>query len=401
MNILHVIHGYPPYYMAGSEVYTYNLTQELSKRNRVHVFTRIENPFMDMYFIFDEDVGLVHVRRINKPRGDYNLSDKYLDERVDEAYKKYMKELSPDVVHIQHLSHLSTNIPIITKKEFGIPIVFTIHDFWMFCVRGQLLTPDYKICTGPSEDRCVSCLKYLHTTLEEYRRYKEHMNEVLANIDYFLAPSRFIRQFYIDMGIPEEKVVYSKYGFNKKIIRYRKKTYSPRDSIRFGFVGRVIPSKGVHLLLRSFSSIKDRRKATLRIYGNAGKYRTYLQNIASEGVEFMESFDNSNIDFILDDIDVLMVPSIWYENAPLVIQEAMLKGIPVITSDIGGMAELVKDGVNGLLFRVGDSDDLREKMEMIIKDPTIMNSMETDPESIRSIEDDANFVEDIYRRLIG
>lgn len=400
MNILQVIHGYPPYYMAGSEVYTYNLTQELSKRNKVHLFTRVENPFMDMYFVFDEEVGSVHVRRINKPRGDYNLSDKYLDDKVDEAYEKYLKELSPDIVHIQHLSHLSTNIPIITKEDLDIPVIFTIHDFWMFCVRGQLLTPDYRMCVGPSEERCVSCLKYLHVNHEEYKLYRNHMNAVLRSIDYFLAPSKFIRQFYINMGVPEDKVIYSRYGFNKELIHYRKKIYSPGDSIRFGFVGRVIPPKGVHLLLRSFSSIKEKKRSTLAIYGNTGKDRMYLQNIASNGVEFRGSFNNSEIDHILDSIDVMVVPSIWYENSPLVIQEAIMKGIPIITSDIGGMAELVKDGINGLLFRVGDYDDLRAKMEMIIEDPTILNRMEINPESVRSIEDDANFVEELYRRSI-
>lgn len=400
MKILHVIHGYPPYYMAGSEVYTYNLTQELSKRNEIHVFTRIENPFMKAYAVLDETIGSVKVRRINKPRGDYSLQDKYLDGQVDEVYREYLDTLSPDIVHIQHLSHLSTNIPRISRNEFDMPVVFTIHDFWMFCVRGQLLTPDYKICDGPSEDVCVSCLRYLHTNPKEYRRYREHMKEVLESIDYFLAPSEFIRQFYVHMGIHEEKVLYSPYGFNKHLIRYRKKTYSAGDSIRFGFVGRVIPAKGIHLLLRSFSMIKDRQGSTLAIHGNAGKDRMYLGDIASDGVEFMGAFDNSDIDHILDEIDVLVVPSIWYENAPLVIQEATLKGIPVITSDIGGMAELVKDGVNGFLFRVGDHNDLLEKMERVIEDPTILNRIVTDPESIRSIEDDADFVEGLYRRLL-
>ncbi len=385
--------------MAGSEVYTYNLTQELSKRHDISVFTRIENPFMNEYEHIEEKIGDVHIWRINKPKRDHSLEDKYLDERMDEEYRKFLTHQKPDIVHVQHLSHLSTNLPIISKEEFDIPVVFTIHDFWMFCIRGQLITPKYEICTGPSEEKCTRCLRYMHVTPESYLKYREHMAGALKSIDVFLAPSKFIRQFYLHMGIPESKIIYSPYGFKKDIIRYRKKYHVSGAPIRFGFVGRIIPVKGIHLLLRSFSSIEKKNGATLSVYGSAGNYIKYLENMSTEGVYFKGGFDNSIIDSVLEEMDVLVVPSIWYENAPLVIQEATLKGIPVITSNIGGMAELVEEGVNGFLFDVNSVDSLRERMEEIITNPEILNAMNINPENVRSIEEDAKEIERIYRRL--
>ncbi len=400
MKILQVIHGFPPYYMAGSEVYTYNLTKELSKNHEVYVFTRIENPFLPAYEYIDEVYKGLKIRRINKPQRDYSLEDKYKDSNIDHLYRQYVKKINPDIVHIQHLSHLSTNIINITKDELDIPIVFTIHDFWMYCVRGQLIQSNNTICNGPEIKKCSNCLYYLHTNPEEVRKYREHMENIIRKIDIFLAPSKFIKQFYEKMNVPSERIVYSRYGFRKDLIKFRKRIFHSNDKISFGFVGRIIPTKGIHILIKSFASIKNKNDAKLLIYGDAGKAYQFLKDLADENTYFKGKFDNDDIDHVLDAIDILIVPSIWYENSPLVIQEAFLKGIPVITSNIGGMAELVKDGVNGFLFDVGSIEKLKEKIEMIIKNPTVLNSLTIDPNSVRSIREDSEYILKIYEGLI-
>jgi len=399
MRILEVIHGFPPYYMAGSEVYAYTLSKELAKSHDVYVFSRIENPFMDIYSLVEENIEGIKLFRVNKPRGDYTLSDKYLDNKIDEIYQSILKDIDPDVVHIHHLSHLSTNIPILTKKYFGKPVVFTIHDFWMFCPRGQLLTSNYKLCEGPDVTRCSQCLNYLHVKENDIIKYLTHMREVLDNIDVFLSPSNFLRDYFIKEGLPDSKIIYSPYGFDKSKIKYRRKKYSSDDSLSFGYIGRIIPSKGIHLLIKAFSSIEIKKGSSLHIYGDAGRYKTYLEKLGDQHVHFHGGFHNDEIDKILDNIDVLVVPSIWYENSPLVIQEAFLKGIPVIASNIGGMKELISDGVDGFLFRMGDIKSLSDILTNLIDNPTLLNSLQVKREKVRSIEDDADAILKVFRRV--
>ncbi|MGC8581678.1 MAG: glycosyltransferase family 4 protein [Thermoplasmata archaeon] len=399
MKILLVIHGFPPYYMAGSEVYAYNLSIELARNNMVYVFSRIENEFERQYSEIDEVIDGIRVHRVNKWKGDYNLRDKYVDEKMDDIFRSYIDKVNPDIVHIQHLSHLSTNIVSIAKN-YGLPIVFTIHDFWMFCPRGQLLTPEYELCSLPDKERCVSCLSYLHTTMDDINEYIKHMHDILDKIDIFVSPSKYLMSFYHSMGIDPRKTVYSRYGFIKGRIKYRKKIYREWDHINFGYIGRIIPAKGIHLLIKAFSSI-NKENITLKIYGTTGKNRYYLEKIAkNSNILFMEGFDNRNIDYILNSIDVLVVPSIWYENSPLVIQEAFMKGIPVITSNIGGMAELVKDGINGFLFTPGDIESLKGKILAIAQNPSILNNVNPIPDDVQDIHEDVRHLENIYRRLL-
>lgn len=402
MKILHVIHGYPPYYMAGSEVYTYNLTQELAlKGNEVYVFTRVENPFESPYVAFDEKVGNVYVRRINKPFPDYSLQDKYIDRKIENEFKKYLDKVNPDIVHIQHLSHLSTNIVKITYEK-KIPMIYTLHDYWLICVRGQLISRDLKICSGPNDSKCHKCLSYLHPTFQEIIEYRRHMANIINMINLFLSPSRFLINVVTRFGIPKHKVVYSPYGFKKDLIIYREKIWRKDSKITFGYVGRIIPSKGVHHLIKAFKKSENRDKSRLIIFGDPGKYKKYLEQMIGESnIELRGGFDNRLIDKVLNEIDVLVVPSIWFENSPLVIQEAFLKGIPVITSGFGGMSELVKDHVNGFLFPPGNINALSKLIDRIIRDPSILNSVKPNPNNVRSIEDDASFVISKYMEVIS
>ncbi|RUM58804.1 MAG: hypothetical protein DSY60_01000 [Persephonella sp.] len=399
MKILQVIHGFPPYYMAGSEVYTYNLTNELSKNNEVFIFTRIENPFMKPFETIEEKIKNLNIYRINNPTPEYSIERKYLNKNIDKIFEEFLAKIKPDIVHIQHLSHLSTNIVNIVK-DYNIPIVFTIHDFWMFCLRGQLLTRDYQICKGPDEKECISCLWYLNTNEQNFSTYKKHMEEIINKINIFLAPSKTVRDFFIRNGINENKVILSKYGFDKTKIKYRRKRFEKNQGITFGFVGRIIPAKGIHILIEAFNRTKNKNNSVLKIFGSLGNLKTYLESLAGKNIYFMGGFNNEEIDKILDEIDILVVPSIWYENSPLVIQEAFLKGIPVITSNIGGMAELVEDGKNGFLFKIGDIEDLKNKTEMIMENPTILNNLDINPKEVRDIKEDAKSIQRIYEDLL-
>ena len=136
MHILKIIHGYPPNYNAGSEVYSQSICNELSKKNKVSVFTREENPYAP-------DFGIRHQQEndnfqfyfVNNPQG----KDGYRHQQIDVNFAQLIAEIKPDVAHVGHLNHLSTGLIDELKKQ-NIPIVFTLHDFWLMCPRGQFLT---------------------------------------------------------------------------------------------------------------------------------------------------------------------------------------------------------------------------------------------------------------------
>ncbi len=392
MKALKVIHGFPPDYMAGSEVYSYRLVKALSRKlDKITVFTGIENEFAEKYHVYDEVYNDIEVHRINKLRRDYAYQDKFYDEGVEADFRNYLSRTEPDVVHFGHLSHLSTRLLHIAAKEYQRPIVFTVHDFWLFCVKGQLIDQNNQICSGANAEKCHHCSPY-QTTVEEVDQQLTYMRGILELIDIFLLPSHTLRNYFIQQDIPKEKLVFSRYGFDTGAIKCHKKIYHKRSPVNFGFMGRVIPSKGIRTLIEAFSGIN----AHLSIYGKIGNQRRFLEQ---ENIQCKGSYDNDNIDHVLAEIDVLVVPSIWLENSPLVIQEAFLAGVPVITSDIGGMNELVTEGVNGFLFEKGCAESLQAVIERIVNNPELLNNLSISRNAVRCIEDDADFVYGIYKQV--
>jgi glycosyltransferase involved in cell wall biosynthesis len=393
MRVLKVIHGFPPDYMAGSEVYSYHLVKELINQNvETFVFTRVENEFDNNYKIYNEQYENINIQRVNKPKKDYLYEDKFYDKNIDKIFENYLLEIKPDIVHIGHLSHLSTNIIKIIKK-YNIPIVYTIHDFWLYCVKGQMINQNNEICKKPSIENCLVCSNYL----VQYRQVEEtfkHMREVISLIDIFISPSHTLRDFFIKQGVDKDKIKYLKYGFNTQKIEFNKKIFTKTSKIKFGFMGRVIPTKGIKVLVEAFKELPEE---TLSIYGNIGVQKRFLE---TKNIIFKGQYNNNNINEVLKNIDVLIVPSIWYENAPLVIQEAFLAGIIVITSDIGGMAELVKDKVNGFTFKAGSSEELKKLIKKISNNPTILNNLVSSKDMVVDIKDDIKEIVKIYKALL-
>ncbi|TAM43269.1 glycosyltransferase [bacterium] len=225
-------------------------------------------------------------------------------------------------------------------------------------------------------------------------------------VDIFLTPSRFIKEKFTDFGIPQSKIIISPYGLNTAYFNRIEKS-GQNGKIRFAFMGTLLPSKGPHVLISAFKRIR-RANAELKIYGSDRVYKgfeSYLRSIkkacGNKNIHFMGGYKNEDIGSILSEVDVLVVPSIWHENAPLVIQEAFLAKTPVIASRTGGIPELVTDGVNGLLFNPADIQDLTDKIRYAVDNPEVMNEFKKNMPRVKNIEVNAGEMEEIYAGLIA
>jgi len=179
----------------------------------------------------------------------------------------------------------------------------------------------------------------------------------------------------------------------------------PRGPVRFGYIGALHPQKGIELLLEAFRDLGDR--ASLHIFGSAfgspisQSFWQRVRNRADASVIFHGAYDNENVGAILADLDVIVVPSLWFENSPLTIQEAFIARVPVITADAGGMAELVRNQIDGLTFRLGDASDLRDKLVRVIEHPEILDRLRSGIPPVPGIEAHARDLLARYRQLLS
>ena len=451
MKIIQVIHRFPPHSLGGSEVYTYTLSRELAKEHEVYVFHAINNPDSEEYEMSCGAYEGFQVCRINNTFKDCtSFRRTYKNDAIAKSFGDFLEKVQPDIVHFGHLIELSTTL-IVEAKKRNIPVVFTLHDFWLFCQLGQLLKSDLSLCQGPTISECSKCLaphlatskglrKLFHmvrravpnfqqrTRLRKilsvlYRHYAEiislrnvnehahiqeraiHIKHICSLVDLFIAPSRFLLEKSVEFGIPRQKIIYCDYGFDMALFTNFAKAPSPK--IRFGYIGTLIPSKGIHVLLQAFNSIEN-QNVELRIHGyfvpfhlGFEDYPDYLRSLCQKvNLHWCGKYENRDVAGLLSHIDVLVVPSIWYENSPLTIHEAFMAGIPVITSNIGGMAELISDGENGLHFQVGDPADLAKQMKKVLDDPGLIERLKENIRPVIPIEVHAMEIEKVYRGVM-
>lgn len=429
MKILKVIHGYPPLYNAGSEVYSQTLCLGMVDRgHEVHVFTREENPFAKDYEVrnafdcLDQRIKL-HIANIPGEKHRYRYSHKELDR----IFSQLLKELTPDVVHIGHLNHLSTTL-VHKIKDVGIPIVYTLHDYWLMCPRGQFIqrnssNPLWALCDGQKNQKCAEkcysgyfsgCSQQKETDTAYWTdwvgRRMDLMRDVAGQIDHFIAPAKYLYdRFVSQFALSENKLTFLDYGFDHERLKHRKR--EPEEDFTFGYIGTHIPAKGIQLLVRAFAHL-DRGR--LRIWGkprdqNTGALKAIISDLppsVAKRIEWIAEYRNEEIvSEVFNRVDAIVTPSIWVENSPLVIHEALQARVPVITADAGGMAEHVKHEINGLQFKHRCEKSLAEQMHRFVNDPTEAKRLGqrgylyAEDGNIPSIDSHAEAVEEIYQQV--
>jgi len=223
----------------------------------------------------------------------------------------------------------------------------------------------------------------------------------LKEADLLISPSSFLRNKFVEHGFSQDSILVSDNGTNTRLFQNLRKR--PSNKVRFGYIGTIQRHKGVHILVEAFNKV-NHPQAELKIFGDpllAPNYYAELKNMArNRRIQFLAEFDNSNIAHILSEIDVLVVPSIWPENSPLTIHEAKLAKVPVIASNLGGMPDLVEDGITGLLFKPGNADELLDKLNLLIEHRKLIKRFQGNIKPIKSIEENARELEELYRKLI-
>ncbi|WP_372365114.1 glycosyltransferase [Candidatus Uabimicrobium sp. HlEnr_7] len=425
MHILKVIHGYPPKYNAGSEVYSQSICNQLAKSHKVSIFTREQNIFASDFSIREEADGSLTKYFINLPRE----KDGYRHSQLDSAFAQLLDRVKPDVAHIGHLNHLSTGI-IDKLNEKKIPIIFTLHDFWLMCPRGQFLQTNfanpnfYQLCSFQENRKCTeNCYRaYFSGQESDYERDVEYWTQwiqtrmeetkrLCKKIQLFLAPSRYLQSRFIEeFKLPQEKIVYLDYGFP---LEYLQPVEKQNEEFTFSYIGTHIPAKGVSLLIKAFVRLKG--KAKLKIWGrNNGQGTASLQALAkglsssmAEKIEWMGEYANCDIAHkVFAATDAIVVPSIWGENSPLVIHEAQACHTPVITANYGGMKEYVHHKVNGLLFAHRNWKSLAEQMQYALDHPGEMKNfgkkgyLFSDDGQVPSIQNHCTALEKFYQNVV-
>ena len=426
MKVLQVIHGYPMRYNAGSEVYTQALCHGLAEHHEVHVFTRAEDPFAPDFRLRvepDLDDPRVTLHVVNNPRN----RDRYREPGIDRRFAETLDRVRPDIVHVGHLNHLSTSLPAEAAAR-TIPVVYTLHDYWLMCPRGQFIQTfpqdpgdPWAVCDGQQDRKCAErCYaRYFGGDPEEretdvaywtgwVERRMRHVRRMTESVDLFVAPSRYLHDRYRDdFGLPERQLAFLDYGFD--LSRLQGRLRLPGEPFTFGYIGTHIPAKGIDDLIRAFGIVDG--ETILRIWGRSrGQDTAALKALVrglpegkQERLEWFPEYRNRDIVAdVFNRVDAIVVPSIWVENSPLVIHEAQQARVPVITADAGGMAEYVHHEVNGLRFEHRSHRSLASRMQRFVDDPGLARRFGqrgyafTDSGDVVSMGDHVREVERLY-----
>jgi glycosyltransferase involved in cell wall biosynthesis len=409
-----VVHRFLPD-LAGVEICTLNLARALPSRHNVLVYYRDHASQTPGFRAVDDVVAGLSVRRVSLNltgwrRNRYRqFISPYRNPEIERDFAQTLARFRPDVVHFQHLMYLSAKLVEIAGRQY-VPTVITLHDFWFKCHKTLLLRYTGEICQDREGFRaCADCLNGRRRpwpirwlTAGMLRRRDRLLRQALRGAQVVIAPSRFLKdQFVRDGYLPADSIHVIENGIDATgVLRHRQR--ADGEPIKFAYVGSIAFHKGVHVLIEAFNHVRG--PAVLDIYGSLETYPAYAARLRDEIVHpdtrLKGPLERSDIWRVLSETDVLVVPSLWYEaNSPLVMREAFAAGVPVIVSDLGAVAEKVRDGIDGLIFPPGDSQELQAVLQNLVDAPAQIEHMRQRIEPVTCVADNTQRTESIYVAL--
>ncbi|WP_299130306.1 glycosyltransferase family 4 protein [uncultured Amaricoccus sp.] len=376
MRILQIAHDHPDWTSGGTEILAHRLTRDLDARDDfgarfLAAATSLQRPDVAPGALAAQGEDFV------LRTGAY---DRFSMTRLDGtdwvgSLARVLDATRPEIVHLHGLDRIGAEVlPALRRLAPRARIVLTLHDYQLICPNdGLMLTPrDGARCDLAGADRCHRCFPEISAARHALRR--AHLMALLDLVDVFLAPSAFLRDRFVAWGLDPARVRLVPNAVPAMPLAGTAPRARPN---RFAFLGNIARHKGVLTLLEAAARLTgDDLRVTL--HGGLGwaedsfraEFATHL-GAARPVAQHLGAYSRAEVAELIQRADWIVVPSIWWENAPLVILEAQAAGRPVITSGIGGMAELVADGINGLHVRPGDAAALAETMREVADQPEL------------------------------
>jgi glycosyltransferase involved in cell wall biosynthesis len=446
LRVLFTTHQFFPESRAGVEIVTLGLARELKAHGHEPFVLSAKRTVPHSHLrpgeTEDNEFGGVPVRRIGRPEEGlarpYELN--YRNIAMAEKAREYVREIGPDLVHAMHLQGLSASV-LPVCEEFGLPTIFTAADFWTVCPVVDLRRHDGVMCEGPDVSHCVRCLASRsadprlqkaarlvpgavtsaaglasRTPLSRFsfplrqigavRDRAAYIRDRMGSVDQILAYTHLARDLLVANGIGRGKIRVSPYGIDTSHVAHVPTERRPSATLRVGFVGTLAPHKGPDVIVRAFKMLPPEMDATLSLHGSDVGYEAYAAGLRARAgndarISFPGPFSREELAGVLVDLDVLVVPSRWYENAPGVIFEAFAAGMPVIATDLGGMSEFVRPGKNGLLFALDDAEVLAGQLRTLMEDKSLLGRLRAGIEPVKTVGEYADELIELYGTLAG
>ena len=449
MRVLHAIHDFLPRHRAGSELYALHLCRALAGRHDVSVLCADYDPHQShghvTWRLYD---GLRVVEIANNWRC-RSFAETYRPPLIAGRIDHVFRAIQPDIVHVHNLLNLSFDLPSMARRR-GANVVATLHDYTLLCASGgqRVHVADEHVCHDIDTDRCTRCFREspfgaqvalgrlagdtamapafdaaaalarrfprtigrlasragrmptFSVTAADVDERLAAARSVFHQIDVAVAPSASIASEFARFGMPAAKLRTMDYGF---VPLARRVTRATSSRLRIGYVGTLVWHKGVHVLIDAVQAL-PRSAYELKIFGDVAVFPEYVADLRTRArglpVQFEGKFDHGDVSDIYRQFDVLVVPSLWLENSPLVIHEAFMAGVPVVGSRIGGIAELIEHGRSGLLYDPRDARALETSLRSLIDTPKHLDDLTLGVQTrtrVRSMADDADAWDAIYR----
>ena len=390
LTVLHIVYSYPPDPPGGTEVYVHGLCRHLRERGVRSVVVAPGRG--DETHLIDG----IRVRRFAYA-GKAAIEDIYGmgDPKAADAFRRILEEEAPDLVH-QHALTPACSVEVAEQvKASGRPLVFTYHTPTVSCVRGTLLRWGREVCDGRLDaGACSACLLDAHgvsagvgrvvsavgtvvgagleavgasggafTALRMpglVRRQHDALRRLFDAADVMVAPAPWVRDLLLANGVSADRIVLSRHGVPAPP-RGTSARNQNDQTLAIAHLGRVDAAKGTRLLLEAMSRCPAASIA-LDIYGVSqdDASRSLLERLeagarSDRRVRFLPPIAHDRVVTTLATYDAVAVPSQGLETGPLVVLEAFAAGVPVIGSELGGIAEKVRHGIDGMLVRPFDS----------------------------------------------
>ena len=322
-------------------------------------------------------------------------------------FREFLLDQKPDIVHVQHTMFLGFDILRVIRNTLpDVPIVFTLQDHILICNRdGQMVrTRTNELCHEASPRRCHECFPDIsHQTFFMRERF---LKSQLSVVDLFVTPSASALERYVHWGVPRERIAHEPHGL--PAAQPLPDTGASSKPNRFGFFGQFTAYKGADVLLDAMALLGDEFDARLWIHGanlhdaSEDFQQQFGEMIAdaSTNVTLVGQYGQSDLPKLMQRIDWVVVPSMTHETGPLTLLEAFQYGRPVICSDIGGMAEKVTHGVNGLHFRRGDAHSLAAAMRRAADTPGLWKKLRSGIPQVQTTAEHVVCLSRHYRALL-